>query len=561
MFIVIFGFHIGKANIILVPQDFITIQSAIDAATEGDTVIVDEGRYYENLKFKGKDVVLTSKYIYNKDTSFIRTTIIDGSQPVDADSATCVYFGPGNTEEAVLQGFTITGGTGTKMWTVTMSFTFREGGAISIEESSPIVRYNLIKDNYVTNTSGIDAIAGGGAIRCRYSDATIENNVIMNNEGFHNGGIAIYWSAVTVRNNIIYNNVLSKEFGGAALLIENNTAPTVIENNTIIGNKTIEAAPTGGIYLKNGDIIAKNNIIWGNTQLTNKEVSGNGTFTMSYNNITLPRGDNGEVNSYPVFSDTMFYLAEISAVIDSGDTAIAYNDIEAAGQEAAFPSKGGLRNDMGAYGGPHATILPRFDYADINVPANLNMRKNYIGETIEKAIVIRNLGTFSEEITDVVVKDLPATFSTDFSDNITLKPIQSDTIAITWIPEEVEILDGTIEVYHNSSELDNPLIIAVEGEAASPVSLNNYVDELLDFQTFPNPFTNSATLTFSIQVESYVEVEIYNSLGQQIELLMDEYLNAGDYQLSFDAESYPEGTYYCRIQTEDLIRNFQLIKQ
>ena len=46
---------IVNATIINVPEDQPTIQACIDAATGGDTVLVDKGNYVENIKFNGKN--------------------------------------------------------------------------------------------------------------------------------------------------------------------------------------------------------------------------------------------------------------------------------------------------------------------------------------------------------------------------------------------------------------------------------------------------------------------------------------------------------------------------
>ncbi len=51
------------SQILNIPQDYPTIQDGINNAVNGDTILVDEGTYYENINFKGKSVVVASRYI------------------------------------------------------------------------------------------------------------------------------------------------------------------------------------------------------------------------------------------------------------------------------------------------------------------------------------------------------------------------------------------------------------------------------------------------------------------------------------------------------------------
>ena len=81
-----------------VPDDYLTIQEAINASAHGDTIIVSPGTYVENIDFLGKAIVLKSE-------SGPEVTIIDGNS-----NGTVVMFqtmeGPGS----VLEGFNITNG-------------------------------------------------------------------------------------------------------------------------------------------------------------------------------------------------------------------------------------------------------------------------------------------------------------------------------------------------------------------------------------------------------------------------------------------------------------------
>ena len=67
--------------VIQIPDDYATIQAGIDVAENGDTVLVAEDTYYENVIIQNKVVTLASYFLIDGDTSHISKTIINGSQP------------------------------------------------------------------------------------------------------------------------------------------------------------------------------------------------------------------------------------------------------------------------------------------------------------------------------------------------------------------------------------------------------------------------------------------------------------------------------------------------
>ncbi len=81
-------------------QPYTTIQSAIDAANPGDTVLVAPGTYYENIDFLGKAITVTS-------SAGPATTIIDGGARIGAAT---VNFLSGETLASVISNFTIRNG-------------------------------------------------------------------------------------------------------------------------------------------------------------------------------------------------------------------------------------------------------------------------------------------------------------------------------------------------------------------------------------------------------------------------------------------------------------------
>jgi len=105
------------AATIHVPADQPTIQAAINAAVEGDTVLVADGHYYERITFLGKGITVASNFLTDGDTLHIRNTVIDGDTletplSLTSDTGSVVRFVNDEDSTTHLCGFTIQNGTG-----------------------------------------------------------------------------------------------------------------------------------------------------------------------------------------------------------------------------------------------------------------------------------------------------------------------------------------------------------------------------------------------------------------------------------------------------------------
>lgn len=309
-----------------VPADFRTVQQAIDSARRGDTVLVAPGRYVENITFKGKDLVLTSHFALSGDTSFISRTVLDGSRPANPDTASVVIMDRELDSTAVLQGFTITGGTGTIWLDPKDKVYFREGGGVLVEFSAPVIRYNVIENNTAVDTTpakgGTKVVsAGGGGIRVGFAEPTIEHNVIRNNRGRYGAGVVLFHTSATVRNNLVAGNTGGEDFGGSGLWVVgpySRRVPNVIEQNTVVRNSAWSAdtnpramrGKAGGMIFANTVSVVRGNIVWGNSQAMGGQVGfPPGAQPEMTNNVVQGGGvtGTGNIDKDPMFADSVAY--------------------------------------------------------------------------------------------------------------------------------------------------------------------------------------------------------------------------------------------------------------
>jgi photosystem II stability/assembly factor-like uncharacterized protein len=78
-------------------------------------------------------------------------------------------------------------------------------------------------------------------------------------------------------------------------------------------------------------------------------------------------------------------------------------------------------------------------------------------------------------------------------------------------------------------------------------------------QCYPNPFNPATNINFSIPGSGYVELRIYNILGMEIGELVNEYLEAGTYQVQWNAKRHASGTYFYRLSAGEYTETRKMI--
>ncbi|NQU04455.1 MAG: right-handed parallel beta-helix repeat-containing protein, partial [Calditrichaeota bacterium] len=216
-----------ESETLLVPQDYETIQAAIDASQDGDTVLVSPGVYVENINFEGKGITVASLILTTGDAAYIDSTIIDGNE-----EDCVVSFASEEDSSAVLQGFTIRNGI--------QDF----GGGIDCQmNSGPTLMDLVITEN--------EANSMGGGIYCAHnSNPDIIRVEIVDNVAQIGGGICLNGSHSEMREVMITQNTR----GGLVAFGSRNHFTleySTIYNNSGVGIAIPSIGHDRGILLRN----------------------------------------------------------------------------------------------------------------------------------------------------------------------------------------------------------------------------------------------------------------------------------------------------------------------
>ena len=264
-----------------------TIQAGINATRSGGIVEVAAGTYDENIIMKSNITLLGgfnpmqwTRNIYDN------TTIINGL------GATESVILCNKIEDAVISGFTISGGSGTNL----------DGGGILCSDSTNIT----VTNNIITNNS---ASRWGAGISFQSSSGEISKNIIdTNNSENCGGGVHFFLSSPSFFNNTVYAN--SAAFGGGVYSV---SSSPVMKNNIITYN--IASASYGGLGYVNTNPTVDYNNIWDNKAPDSPDIGYSG---VGASEVVSPHS----ISSEPGFTDPNngnFNLKRESPCIDAGD--------------------------------------------------------------------------------------------------------------------------------------------------------------------------------------------------------------------------------------------------
>jgi hypothetical protein len=191
-----------------------------------------------------------------------------------------------------------------------------------------------------------------------------------------------------------------------------------------------------------------------------------------------------------------------------------------------------------------------------------------------EAVLPVELTSFTAEVRllDAVLYWSTATETNTYGFEIERSIIENQTTIANWSsvgfvpgagtsnsPREYEFVDKVQKAGHYAyrlKQIDRDGKFEYYGEAEVEIA------EATEFALkagYPNPFNPSTTIAFSIPQGSKVSLKVFNILGQEVATLVDDYEQAGEYKVQFNASKLASGVYFCRMQASDFVQTKKLL--
>lgn len=571
-----------NADILNVPASYHYISLAILAATDGDTILVQPGNYAGVIDFEGKEITLTSTYIFTGNEADIHHTRLTGNY----SDTSLISFTTNETESSIINGFTITnsgapaqGGAvfcdGTSPTLTNLRFVDNQatsggalftnaasphlagcsfdgnsatefGGAIYLEESQLYMDdceiLNSVCDGggnlgrggalFVSNsTIDLDychfkdnsALVHAGAVYLSYGSANIDHTIFSGNSGGGNvGAVYFYNSDDLVVSNCTFSNNSGTNAGALRFYsAENPETPPLVINTICRGSSPLE------IFFSSDNSVDE--IVLANCNIEGLEdgIETNGTATVTWLETNID-----EDPEYISPEHDHFYLDAESPCIDAGldffeFEGTTYLDID---------DYWGTAPDMGACESDVDDQVPlamfSYDTDSGDLPLEVNFYDESLGNAVSWEWDFDNDGTIdSEEQNPSYIYNVDGIYS------VSLRIITENHISDKLMVDAIEV------TVPSANDEDLPSVITA-------------------LETYPNPFNPTTKIRFTLTEDDDISLNLYNTKGQFIKNVISGYYSSGEHFVNLTGDNLSSGIYMLRlsVSAENRLLKILLLK-
>ncbi len=487
-----------------VPSEFTTIQAALNASTEMDTVLVAPGTYLENINWPQVDSIS----LISSGTR--ENTIIDGNHLSRVIGMISSWDARIISRATLISGFTIRNGYGSM-----------NGAGICCVYAAPTLRNLIISFNSVS----VAGVGAGGGLYCNQASPLLENVIIVHNNAYSGGGAHIDpGSSPTFNNCVIADNTLYSTGGSYAA--------------GIYGRYQV-------YFQLNHCTIARNRF-WGTAAIHLGEVCNP---TISLSTIT----DN--YKGILVVHDGSVILQN-SNITDNDNAGLElYNAAPVTVQNNWWGAASGPYHVSVNPSGLGDTIIGDVNFTPwLNVPVieapltpPLGLVSTVIGNNVVSIQWLENPESNVDHYEvnygpDTLAVILP--YSMNINNDARAAATISDLISGTYYAIQVAAVDSdSIKSWYSKRIVVRTTGTATSDPIAPTVFLRNY----------PNPFIGSTSISYDVKQPGDAALSIYNLKGQLVKTLFNGHQVPGLQQVSWDGRNdqnqhVSSGMYFARLE-------------
>ncbi|MDP2363913.1 MAG: right-handed parallel beta-helix repeat-containing protein, partial [Ignavibacteria bacterium] len=433
---------------------------------------------------------------------------------------------------------------------------YEYGITMTLGSSPTIIGNHLIRNN-TQGTSAKNQISIGLQGN---NSPDIQNNIIEGGESIPTGGISLWVSGSTAFSNTIIagNEIFNNSFGITLYSTSNGIVNAIVKNNRIYNNKINPNAQVSGSGINVNGSPTNQPII------TKNEIFGNWWGVTIQNGTTVQAGPNPNLGNIENTDTTDDGVNNIYNNVQGTDTFDVYNnctnDIYAQNNDWNVYDSTAIENHIFHKVDDATHGLVKFAPFFILIPVELTAftAKVVDGNVILNWITATELNNSGFEVLRLKdskiekLKNLP-TGQAGWESIGFISGNGTSTETHNYSFPDKNPYDG--KSYYRLKQID--FDGSFEYTEIVEIDFSLPIEFSLE-QNYPNPFNPSTKIIWQSPVGSHQTLKVYDVLGNEIATLVDEYRDAGSYEVDFTA-GYVSGVYFYRLQAGSYIETKKMI--
>ena len=206
---------------------------------------------------------------------------------------------------------------------------------------------------------------------------------------------------------------------------------------------------------------------------------------------------------------------------------------------------------------PDPILMPKLSYfpkfADFGT-----LKINQVSHK-DTLVVFKNTGNDTVRGTISVVSVVGKGFSID-NKNLLIAPMDSVMRMVRFAPSENGKVNGLLVITSNSPSSPDTVFLTGVGDKTNGVQDNLNIPKSFSLsQNYPNPFNPRTTIEFSLPKRAFVNLTIYNTLGQVVKTLVSSEMEFGTHRIIWKANNIPSGIYFYRLTANNFVETKKMI--